>query len=83
MEKAIVVFKAPKQNIEVDIEIPLDITANELVIALTTAYDLGIDLSDIQQCYLKAVNPLALLKGNRLLSELGVRNGTEISFDND
>ena len=41
--KAIVIFKMYKRNVEVDLEIPLDITANDLVNALNTAYDLGID----------------------------------------
>lgn len=78
--KAIVIFKIHKRNFEVDLEIPLDISANELVIALNNAYDLGIDVSDVKNCYLKAENPIALLKGNKLLSEFGVRNGTVINF---
>lgn len=79
-ETAIVIFKAANRNIEVDIETPLDITANEFVIGLTTAYGLDINLSDIKQCYLKAENPIALLKGNKLLSEFGVHNGTIINY---
>ena len=78
--KAIVIFKMYKRNIEVDLEIPLDITANDLVNALNTAYELGIDTNDVKNCYLKIENPIALLKGNRLLSEYGVRNGTVINF---
>ena len=78
--KAIVIFKIHKRNFEVDLEVPLDISANELVIGLNTAYDLGIDVSDVKNCYLKAENPVALLKGNKLLSEFGVRNGTVINF---
>lgn len=78
--KAIVIFKIHKRNFEVDLEVPLDISANELVIGLNTAYDLGIDVSDVKNCYLKAENPIALLKGNKLLSEFGVRNGTVINF---
>ena len=78
--KAIVIFKIHKRNFEVDLEVPLDISANDLVIGLNTAYDLGIDVSDVKNCYLKAENPIALLKGNKLLSEFGVRNGTIINF---
>lgn len=78
--KAIIIFKIHKRECEVDLEVPLDISANELVIALNTAYDLGIDISDIKNCYLKAEKPIALLKGNKLLSEFGVRNGTVINF---
>lgn len=77
---AIVIFNMIKKNKSVDLEIPLNISANELVIALNTAYDLGIDVSDVKNCYLKAESPIALLKGNKLLSEFGVRNGTVINF---
>lgn len=78
--KAIIILKIHKRQFEVDLEIPLDISANDLVNALNTAYDLGIDISDVKNCYLKAENPIALLKGNKLLSEFGVRNGTVINF---
>lgn len=78
--KAIVIFKIVPKNFEADLEIPLDISANELVTALNTAYELGIDVSDVKNCYLKAENPIALLKGNKTLAEFGVRNGTIINF---
>lgn len=78
--KAVVIFRIHKRNLETDLEVPLDITVNDLVNALNTAYELGIDTSDMKNCYLKAENPIALLKGNRLLSEFGVRNGTIINF---
>lgn len=78
--KAIVIFRIHQRNLETDLEIPLDITANDLVNALNTAYELGIDTSDMKNCYLKAENPIVLLKGNRLLSDFGVRNGTVINF---
>lgn len=79
-ETAIIIFKHERRNIEADIETPLDITANEFVIALNAAYDLNIDISDIKQCYLKAENPIALLKGNKVLSDFGVHNGTIIYY---
>ena len=63
-----------------DLEIPLNISANELVIALNTAYELGIDTSDIKSCYLKAERPIVLLKGNKTLAEFGIRNGSVINF---
>ncbi len=78
--KAIVIFVAHKRNFQVDLEIPLDISANELVVALNTAYNLGIDTTDVKNCYLKAERPITLLKGNKMLSEYGVRNGTVINF---
>lgn len=78
--KAIIIFNIPKKNFSVDLEVPLDISANELVIALNSAYDLGIDVSDVKNCFLKAENPIALLKGNKKLADYEVRNGTVINF---
>lgn len=77
---AIIIFNITKCQFSVDLEVPLNITANELVIALNTAYDLGIDVSNIKNCFLKAENPIALLRGNKTLSEYGIRNGSVINF---
>ncbi len=77
---AVVVFKIHTRNFSVDLEVPLHITANELVVALNSAYELGIDTSDIKNCYLKAEKPIALLRGNRSLEEYGIRNGSIINF---
>lgn len=77
---ALVIFEITKRNVSVDLELPLSISANDLVTSLNTAYELGIDTSDVQQCYLKAENPIALLKGNKLLSEFGIRNGSVIYY---
>lgn len=79
-ETAIIILNITKRNFTVDLEVPLDISANDLVNALNTAYDLGIDTSDIKNCYLKAENPIALLKGNKTLAEFGLRNGSVINF---
>ena len=78
METAIIIFHIHKEHRTVDLEVPLDLTAKELAAALNEAYGLGVDLSDINNCYLKAQNPIMLLKGNRTLKEFGVRNGTII-----
>lgn len=79
-ETAIIILNITKRNFTVDLEVPLDISANDLVNALNTAYKLGIDTSDIKNCYLKAENPIALLKGNKTLAEFGLRNGSVINF---
>lgn len=82
MEKdtAIIIFNIIRRNMTVDLEIPLHISANELVIALNAAYSLGIDTSDMKNCYLKAENPIALLRGNKTLAEFGLRNGSVINY---
>lgn len=79
-DKVIVIFNNKKTNTTMDIEIPLNITANELVVGLNAAYDLGINVDDIKKCYLKSEKPIALLKGNKLLSQYGIRNGSIINF---
>jgi len=79
-DTAIVILNITKRNFTVDLEVPLYISANELVIALNAAYELGIDTSDIKNCYLKAENPIVLLKGNKTLAEFGLRNGSVINY---
>lgn len=79
-ETAIIIFNIVKRNISVDLEVPLNISANELVVALNSAYELNINTSDIKNCYLKAENPIALLRGNKTLAEFGLRNGSIINF---
>lgn len=79
-DRVVIIFNYKKANTSMDIEIPLNITATELVVGLNAAYDLGIDVSDIKKCYLKSERPIALLKGNKLLSQYGIRNGSIINF---
>lgn len=79
-DSAIIVFNIQKRNFKVDLEIPLFISANELVFALNAAYELQIDVADIKNCYLKSENPIALLRGNRTLAEFGLHNGSVINF---
>lgn len=77
---AIIVLNLTKKNITADIEVPLNISTNEFVVALNSAYDLGIDTTNIKNCYLKAENPIALLRGNKSLMEFGLRNGSVINY---
>ena len=79
-EKAIVILNLFRRNEAIDLEIPLDISAYDLVTALNEAYQLNIDISDIKNCFLRAENPIALLHGNKTLAEFGVRNGTRINI---
>jgi len=78
--KAIIIFNIAKRGVSADLEVPLSISAYDLVIGLNSAYDLGIDTSDVKNCYLKSENPIALLRGNKTLEEFGVRTGTIIYF---
>lgn len=82
-EKAIVIFDVYRMDgtrETHDIEVPLDISVSDLVIGLNQAYQLNIDTENIRNCYLKAEHPIALLRGNKRLSEYHVMNGTIITF---
>lgn len=79
-EKAIIIFHRKSNGAALDLEVPLDITANELVFALNSALNLNINTADIKNCYFSAENPIVLLRGNKTLAEFGVRNGTVINF---
>ena len=79
-EVANIVFHMTKRKQIIEIEVPLFITANDLVVALNEAYELKIDISDVKKCYLKAEKPIAFLKGNKTLAEFGIRNGSVIYF---
>lgn len=78
--KIIIIFNHKMKKEKIDLEVPLEISANDLVLALNTAFNLEIDITDVKKCYLKAENPIALLRGNKSLHEYGLRNGTIINF---
>lgn len=75
-----VVLQCNKKNIRKDLDIPLDISANELIVALNEAFSLGMNTGDLSGCCLKTENPIALLRGNKLLSDYCLRNGTIINY---
>ena len=50
------------------------------MIALNQAFQLGIDTNNILNCYLKTESPTALIRGNKLLRDYGLRNGTIINI---
>ena len=79
-EKIDVVFNIVKSGKSYDLEIPINITTRDLIIGLSEAYELEIDTSDINQCYLKSENPIALLRGNKQLKDYGLRNGSILNF---
>lgn len=80
-DNIIVEFERTKTNEKFDVEIPKDITANELVMALNSGLNLGINTNDVSMCYLMSSNPLALLRGDMTIEEYGLYNGSRICFD--
>ena len=79
-EKVVVEFIHYGNPSHIDLEIPLEITANELVLALNETYRLGMDTNNIFSCYLVAENPIAFLRGNKTLKEFGIRQGTSVLY---
>lgn len=79
-DTAIVEFKDMIKGTETEIEIPLSITANDLILALNDTFSLGMNTDDIFSCYLVAENPIAFLRGNKTLQEFGLRNGSNIIY---
>ncbi len=75
-DKAIVIFKKKNDDKGIDIEIPLNITANELIYGLNKALELGIDMEAPEEAYFRMENPIGLIRGDVLLREYGIRNGS-------
>lgn len=66
-----------------DIEVPIKITANELIVSLNEGLHLGMNLRDATKSFLRAENPIALLKGEALLDEYGLHDGSIIWFEKE
>ena len=79
VNKAIIMVNMIKTGDSYDLEVPVDISANELCEALFQKY-LPEQYGDMQQYYLKAERPIALLRGERTLREYGIRNGSIINI---
>jgi len=59
----IMIFNDKRYNRQFDIEVPLDITANELIYGLNKGLGLGIDVSNMEECFLCTEEPRMLLRG--------------------
>lgn len=69
-DKVTVILFLKSLNRKIDIEIPADITFEELSKGLSSAF--GIEPPD----HISAENPVVLLKGNRNLRQFNIRNGS-------
>ena len=79
-EVAVVVFNNRVLGETFDLEVPLDISANELFEALNIAFNFGVDKNDMKKYHFSCERPIALLRGEKELKEFGVRNGTVINY---
>ena len=82
MEKAIIIFKNNKTGESIDLETPVNITANEFIYGISQAFGLNIDMNNPDECFLRMENPIGLLRGDTKLNEFGIRNGSIVSYYN-
>lgn len=79
-ETIAIIFQIHPRNETVELIVPVSITANDLISALNTGYNLGLSTGNSPDYYLTSDNPITLLKGNRKLRDFGLHNGTIIHF---
>ena len=61
-----------------DLELPLDITANDLIIAFSTLFSKPIKREQIFNYCIRSDAPKALLMGENLLKDYGIRDGSKL-----
>lgn len=81
-DKFVLVIGFLEKGLTEELEVPADISADELILALNQIYDLGLNPENVFSFYLKADNPKVLLYGKQTLKDFGVRNGTIICIEN-
>ncbi len=79
-ENAIILFTVEPGNETYDLEIPLQITANELFLALQEAFHLPEEEQGMKNQYLVSEDPMVLLKGSKKLADFGIRNGSHLYY---
>lgn len=78
-DRAIITVNLIKQGTSQDLEVPLDISANELCEALFHHYFPEYE-GDAEQFFLRSERPIALLRGEKALREYGIRDGSVINI---
>lgn len=76
---AIVIVNFIKAGVSKDLEIPLDISANELCEALFQKY-FPDRYGNMKKYHLRSERPIALLRGEKTLREYGLRDGSIINI---
>lgn len=70
-----IVSASTKRVVEKDLEVPMDIAAERLIMAIANAYNLGNSTT-----YLTCENPIAFIQGNNTLADYGVHDGSIIRY---
>ena len=76
MANLIITFVDEEKNQHHDLEVPDEISADELVAALQIAYRLQGSTPDRSSAFMRMEYPIGLIKGKHSLRELGMRNGS-------
>ena len=77
MEKKIILILILNGK-EMDIEVPSDLTANELMYGLAVGFLHLEKRGYLDQFYLCTENPIALLRGECTLEQFGLHDGTKV-----
>ena len=80
-DSAIIIFENRMSGESFDIETPLNITANDLIQGIATAFGLEELKNAKTESYLKAENPIVLIRGNKTLFELGIHHATTVFYE--
>ena len=80
-EKIMIVFQRNDTGEVMDLEIPTNISITELIFGLNIGLNLGIDMNNPAKCFLRSENPIALLKGEGLVEDYKLHDGSKIIFD--
>ncbi len=80
-EKIMIVFQRNDTGEVMDLEIPTNISIAELIFGLNMGLGLGIDMNNPAQCFFRSENPVALLKGEGLVEEYKLHDGSKIIFE--
>ena len=75
MNNAILIVHLPDGSVK-DVEVPLDITASQLIDALWQ----GLKMTGRKPVSLRTDNPVAYLRGNQKIADYGFHHGTSLSF---
>ena len=68
------------KNQTFDIEIPIDITCDEFVKSMNEALQLNIKIPS-NQAYFRSENPIALIRGEKTIGEIGLHTGSLIIYE--
>lgn len=78
METCVIIFENRITHLCTDLEVPLDISADELVLALAAIYQLG--FHEQEKRYLYSERPNAVLSGSKTLRDFGLRDASCVYY---